>query len=160
VLSFAAYRQSLDESLAVGTTIRADLHRYPGGALRALVGDRFGEPGDAGRYAGSTIAEACDDIGTLLAGEPWLDRVPAVVTAAPSAAHGQWVLTDSTGSIPLVVPRDGMHGLDILLAVSAGVPVDVSVEWTPMGVVVLAVRDSQRWIDIGPRAEASFVGAA
>ncbi len=37
VLSFAAYRQSLDTSLEVGTTIHADLHRYPGHALRALV---------------------------------------------------------------------------------------------------------------------------
>ncbi len=35
VLSFAAYRQSLDTSLEVGTTIHADLHRYPGHALRA-----------------------------------------------------------------------------------------------------------------------------
>ena len=30
VLSFAAYRQSLDTSLEVGTAIHADLHRYPG----------------------------------------------------------------------------------------------------------------------------------
>ncbi len=36
VLSFAAYRQSLDTSLEVGTTIHADLHRYPGHALRAI----------------------------------------------------------------------------------------------------------------------------
>ncbi len=160
VLSFAAYRQSLDDSLEVGTSIRADLHRYPGGALRALVGERFGEPVDAGRFADATVAEACDEIGALLVGEPWLDRAPAVLAAAPSRSRSGWVLTDSTGSIPLVVAPDGMHGLDILLAVSAGAPVDVSVEWTPMGVVVLAVRDSHRWIDIGPRAEASFVGAA
>jgi hypothetical protein len=30
VLSFAAYRQSLDTSLTVGTAMAADLHRYPG----------------------------------------------------------------------------------------------------------------------------------
>ena len=34
VLSFAAYRQSLDTSLTVGTSVHADLHRYPGPALR------------------------------------------------------------------------------------------------------------------------------
>ena len=38
VLSFAAYRQALDDSPSVGTVVHADLHRYPGSAQRALVG--------------------------------------------------------------------------------------------------------------------------
>ena len=38
VLSFAAYRQSLDDSLVVGDAVTADLHRYPGPSSRALVG--------------------------------------------------------------------------------------------------------------------------
>ena len=42
ILSFAAYRQALDSSLAVGTAIEADLHRYPGVGLRALVGTVHG----------------------------------------------------------------------------------------------------------------------
>ena len=33
--------------------------------------------------------------------EPWLDRVPALVRAAPAIASGRWVLTDDTGSLPL-----------------------------------------------------------
>jgi hypothetical protein len=50
--------------------------------------------------------------------------------------------------------------LATLLAVSGGEPVDVSVEWTPHGMVPLTVHLADRSIDIGPRADASFVGAA
>jgi hypothetical protein len=160
VLSFAAYRQSLDTSLVVGTSFRADLHRYPGGALRALIGDRFGETVDVSSMSTCTIAQVCHEIGGLLVDEPWLDRAPGIVTAAASKARGRWMLTDSTGSVPLVTRSDGTSGLELLLAVSAGAPVDLTVEWTPAGLVALAVRDSYGWIDIGPRADASFVGAA
>jgi len=44
LLSFAAYQQSLDDSFAVGTVVHADLHRYPGGSLRALAGRRYADP--------------------------------------------------------------------------------------------------------------------
>ncbi len=80
-LSFAAYRQSLDESLQVGTSIRADLHRYPGEALRALIGDRFGDPTTLAVPPAGSVLDACGGIGAMLVVEPWLDRVPAVVRA-------------------------------------------------------------------------------
>ena len=48
----------------------------------------------------------------------------------------------------------------MLLALSGGGPVDMTLEWTPHGVVPLAVHLDQRSVDIGPRADASFVGAA
>ena len=82
VLSFAAYRQSLDTSLTVGTAIAADLHRYPGPALRALVGARHGEVVDPARPPALDVVAACDEVGLLLAAEPWLDRVPFTVTAS------------------------------------------------------------------------------
>ena len=62
-LSFAAYRQSLDESLQVGTSIRADLHRYPGEALRALIGDRFGDPTTLAVPPAGSVLDACGGIG-------------------------------------------------------------------------------------------------
>ena len=40
--SLLRLQQSLDDSFAVGTVVRADLHRYPGGSLRALAGTRTG----------------------------------------------------------------------------------------------------------------------
>ncbi len=102
VLSFAAYRQSLDESLVVGSSIRADLHRYPGEALRALVGDRYGDPTRPAAPAAVSIADACGQIGSMLATEPWLDRVPAVLRAAPTRVERRWMLTDDSGALPLL----------------------------------------------------------
>ena len=55
-----------------------------------------------------------------------------------------------------------MSGLPVLLAVSAGGPVDLTVEWTPTGLVPLTVFGDGDGVavDIGPRADPSFVGAA
>jgi hypothetical protein len=156
VLSFAAYRQSLDTSLVVGTAVPADLHRYPGPALRALVGIRHGEPIEPARPPAVDVAGACDELGTLLVREPWLDRVPVTVRAAVSQTVNGWVLTDDTGSLPLL-PGGPMA---TLLAVSGGEPVDVTVEWTPHGVVPLAIHLIDSSVDIGPRADTSFVSAA
>ena len=47
-----------------------------------------------------------------------------------------WLLTDDTGSLPLLAGGS----IAQLLAISAGDPVDVTVEWTPHGVVPLAIH--------------------
>ncbi|MEL6894452.1 MAG: SWIM zinc finger family protein, partial [Actinomycetota bacterium] len=162
VLSFAAYQQSLDTSLEPGTSIRADLHRYPGPALRALVGDRHGEPTIAAPPS-QPVASACDEVGRMIAAEPWLDRVPTTINARLARNGAGWALTDATGSLPVLVPdhRPGdADGLATLLAHSAGEPVDLTVEWTPHGVVPLALHAADRTIDIGPRADRSFVASA
>jgi hypothetical protein len=156
VLSFAAYRQSLDTSLVVGTSLRADLHRYPGPALRALVGLRHGEPVAPARPPAVDLGTACDEIGSMLVVEPWLDRLPVTVRAAVSQTGSAWVLTDDTGSLPVLAGPS----MDTLLAVSGGAPVDITVEWTPHGVVPLTIHAPDRSIDIGPRADDSFVSAA
>lgn len=158
VLSFAAFRQSLDTSLEVGTAVEADLHRYPGPALRAIVGRRHALP-EAAAPPSTSIAGACDEIGTTLATEPWLDRVPATVRARPSRSGDRWVLTDGTGSVPMLDDVSADR-LATLLALSAGAPVDVTIEWTPQGVIPVAIHLPDRSVDIGPRADASFVGAA
>ena len=156
VLSFAAYRQSLDTSLLIGTSVHADLHRYPGPALRALVGHRHAEPLDSGRPPAVDVAGACDEIGSMLVAEPWLDRVPATVRAAVTRSGSGWLLVDDTGSLPLLAGGS----IAALLAISAGDLVDVTVEWTPHGVVPLTIHLPDRSIDIGPRADDSFVSAA
>lgn len=156
VLSFAAYRQSLDTSLTVGTSLAADLHRYPGPALRALVGHRHAEPTSPARPPAVDVVAACDEIGSLLVAEPWLERVPVTVHAAVARSGPRWVLTDDGGSLPVL----GGASMATLLAVSEGAPVDVTVEWTPHGLVPLTVHLADRSIDIGPRADDSFVSAA
>ncbi|MFK7920006.1 MAG: SWIM zinc finger domain-containing protein [Ilumatobacter sp.] len=184
LLSFAAYQQSLEEGLEVGTVIHADLHRYPGPALRALLGDRHADPVDAmfpnqpaagpprGRPPAQTVADACHEIGRMLVAEPWLDRLAASLTAAPTRTPEGWCLTDATGSLPFLDVASGSNrrasrgrdlranGLASLLAASAGQPVDMTIEWTPYGVIPLALHLDDRAIDIGPRAETSFVGSS
>jgi hypothetical protein len=157
VLSFAAYRQSLDTSLTVGTSIEADLHRYPGRALRALVGVRHGEPVEPARPPAADVVSACDQIGTMIAAEPWLDRVPFTVGASVAVDGSRFALTDAGGTLPLVT---GGRPLATLLAVAGGDPIDVTCEWTPHGVVPLTVHLADRSIDIGSRADDSFVSAA
>ena len=162
VLSFAAYGQSLDESLVVGTVVHVDLYPYPGAlGLRVLVGRQHSAPVDG---VGETLAEgewsiaaACAHVGAAVALEPWIDRVPLVAHAAPARDRAGWVLTDHTGSLPLA---QGAGGVAALLACSAGQPVTVAAEWTPLGVVPLAVHLPDRSIDIGPTADPSFVAAS
>ncbi|MGZ4699950.1 MAG: SWIM zinc finger family protein [Ilumatobacteraceae bacterium] len=158
VLSFAAYRQSLDASLTVGTQVHADVFRYPGAiALRVLMGAIHGEPQVAPTPTGSSVSEVCGQVGRALAAEPWLERYPLCVVAAPTRAVGRWLLTDATGSLPLV---EGVTGVATLLACSAGRPVTVTAEWTAAGLVPLTVHLSDRAVDIGPVADPSFVGVA
>jgi hypothetical protein len=166
VLSFAAYRQSLDTSLPVGASFVADLHRYPGRSLRAIVGRREPDSGND-RPPATDVATACTDIGAMLAAEPWLDRVPATVTATPcrsDSGAGEWALTDATGSIPIsgesTAGPSGAEQLMALIAVAGGSAVDVTVEWTPHGVIPLTLHLEDRAVDIGPVADPSFVGAA
>ena len=158
VLSFAAYRQSLDASLAVGTQVHADVFRYPGSvALRVLMGALHGSAQPAGMPVGASVIEACAQVGRALAAEPWLERYPVCVVAAPSRAAGRWLLSDATGSLPLV---EGATGVATLLACSAGRPVTVTAEWTSRGLVPLTVHLADRAVDIGPVADPSFVGVA
>ena len=157
LLSFAAYGQQLDTSWKVGSTVHADLFRYPGAlGLRVLAGPRHGDPLPAGSVAGSTIAQACDEVGRAVAAEPWVERLPLCVVAAPARGAGQWVLTDHTGSLPLV---PGAVGIGALLACSEGAAVPVTAEWTPSGLVPLTVHLADRAIDLGPTADPSFLAA-
>jgi hypothetical protein len=158
VLSFAAYRQSLDASLTVGTQIHADVFRYPGAiGLRVLIGTHHGEPRPAPVPRGSSIADACAEVGRAIAVEPWLDRYPVCVEATPTKAAGTWLLTDHTGSLPLA---EAATGIATLLACTAGRLAAITAEWTPSGLVPLTVHLADRVVDIGPVADPSFVGAA
>lgn len=158
VLSFAAYQQTLDTSFTVGTSVHADLFRYPGAvALRVLVGPRHAPPEPGLDVLAVGVRAACDQIGSALTLEPWLERYPICVSAAPTRAGGRWVLTDAEGSLPLA---DGAPGVGALLSCSEGRVVPITAEWTPAGLVPLTVHLPDRAIDVGPVADSSFVGAS
>ena len=160
LLSFAAYGQSLDDSLVVGGTVHADLFRYPGAlGLRALLGPVHERSVATTPPRLGTVRQACDAVGAALAIEPWIERYPLALVAAPTLAAGArgWVLTDATGSLPLVPDA---AGLGTLIACSGGAPLALACEWTPAGLVPLTAHLPDRAIDLGPVAEASFVRQA
>ncbi len=158
VLSFAAYRQSLDTTLVPGHVLHADLHRYPGPSVRALVGTVYEHCAQGATAPPAvTVAQACAEIGMALAAEPWSDRVPATVRATPTRDAGRWAFGDDTGTLAIA---PSVPGLATLLAASAGGPVGVTFEWTVDGAVPLSLHLDDRTLDIGPVADASFVSAA
>lgn len=163
-LSFAAYGQSLDATLPVGSVVHADLFRYPGAlGLRVLLGPRHadslfdgGDPAAHGVLA-SSVAEACAQVGAAIAAEPWIERYPVCVLAAPARRGTRWLLTDATGSVPLA---DGVVGIGALLACSGGQPLVITAEWTPYGLVPLTAHLADRVVDVGPNADPSFLSAS
>jgi hypothetical protein len=166
VLSFAAYRQALDTALTVGTVVHADLHRYPGSGQRVLVGavhdvdPMVSEVAGAAIGAASDTAGVCAVVGAALVIEPWLERVPALLTASITRAADGWLLTDASGSLPVAPESARSDAVATLLAASWGQPVTMAVEWTPRGLIPLTVFLADRTIDLGPRADPSFVSAA
>jgi hypothetical protein len=158
VLSFAAYGQSLDATLVVGSVIHADLFRYPGAlGLRVLIGPVHGESSLETEVVASSVAEACAQVGAAIAFEPWIERFPVCLRAAPARRDNRWLLTDASGSVPLV---EGCTGVGALLACSAGQLVAITAEWTPFGLVPLTLHLADRVVDLGPTADASFLAAS
>lgn len=157
LLSFAAYQQVLDDSFTVGSVVRGDMHRYPGGSLRALAGRREADPLPFHLPVGLSIAQACDHVGRAVAEQPWLDRLAVTVNASPTIQMGRWLLSDRSGALPLLADE---RSLASLLAASCGTDATVTAEWTPRGLVPLTVHLPDRTIDVGPRANPAFVRGA
>jgi hypothetical protein len=72
-------------------------------------------------------------------------------------ADRRWLLGDDSGSLPMIA-RPVARG--VVLAASDGAPVTLTAEWTPHGLLPLTIHLADRAIDVGPRADPSFVGAA
>ena len=105
--------------------------------------------GDIGKASGAN--NTVREVGGALAQVPWLERWPVTVRATPAPGDGQWVLTDHTGSLPLLPGPDANLRL---VALSGGRPVDITCEWTPSGLSALAVHlgdgAAARSVDVGP----------
>ena len=159
LLSFAPAGQALDDSLAVGADIDADLVFYPGAVpLRAAVLARHddsdgGAPLDAvpldsapldavsldgGPPDGGTIAGLLGGYAAALAADPWLDNWLAVVEIIPVRAPAPAVRGADGGSLPL---HPGAGDCWPLFALSGGRPVTLAGEWTPRGLWPLTAWD-------------------
>jgi hypothetical protein len=103
--------------------------------------------GSADPPPATSLAGACEDVGRALACEPWLERWPLTVRAAPTLDRGRWKLADHTGALDLVAPAPG---LPTLVALSGGRPVELTAEWTSEGLSPVAVHAPGRTVDLGP----------
>src|SRR6266545_3060843 len=149
VLSFGAPGQPLDASLAVGTTVDAELAFYPGAlALRALVARRHGGAAAAGVVPpGGTVAALLQAYAEALASDPWLDAWPALLSGvvpagagSPPTGSGGWALVDPAGDAVPLHPAAGEPWR--LAALSGGHPVTLAGEWSPLGLLPLTAWDA------------------
>jgi hypothetical protein len=122
--------------LGTGSGLDADLHFYPGAPpLRALVGERHGEPASGGEPAAGDIPALLAVVAAGLAADPWLTEWPFALSGVPVPAGEGWLLADAAGrTLPLLPAGDAAW---TLAAVSGGVPVTVAGEWTPGGLIPL-----------------------
>jgi hypothetical protein len=100
LLDFAAAGATLQVAGVTGTVVDATVARYPGGAPpRGLfTGDQRVVPGAAFVPDATDIAGLLDRRATWLAGNPWLDRVPAALVGAPTLVDGRAWLVDAAGA--------------------------------------------------------------
>jgi hypothetical protein len=143
VLSFAGPGQNLAADFAVGTVVDADLCFYPGATpLRALVAGRAGTilaSSDAPEPPAESIAGALDSWAAALAGDPWLDRWPVLLSAVhPTTTH----LVEAGGT---ALPVRGEHWP--LIAAAGGRACRVMGEYGPAGIKPLTA-----WCDGRPIA--------
>ena len=135
LLSFAPPGGFLDDSVAAGQRLHANLHFYPGsGQYRALLGERWDVLQPTGPPAPETYAELLERFADLLAADPWATRMPAVVRAAavpPDRPGGRWRLREDGGAYRDLVELDGEPWP--LFARSLGAPTPVFGEWGPGG---------------------------
>lgn len=123
---------------ALGSTMAANLHFYPGSSpLRAQIGDVF-SGGAAAEPVAHPIVDARRAFAAVLALDPWIRQWPCVLQATPVRGARGWLLVDAAGA---AVPVR-LEGVDpwLLTAAAGGRPSPVMVEWTPDGVIPVSVR--------------------
>ena len=143
ILQFAAAGATFSEGFVSGTVAGAELAFYPGASpVRAVARSREGGVTRVQNLQGYETMEAfLDHTSLATAGQPWLERLPAVLRDVVPLLEderdkGRWLVRDRDGgALPLA---GGEHWT--LLSFSGGGPVDLAAEWDgetllPLGIV-------------------------
>jgi SWIM zinc finger len=134
-LSFAAGAQPLPPGLPPGQRTEATLACYPGTRpARVLITDQAGVAAPLGPLPGEADWDsAMGKAASWLCVDPWAEVLPMAVrglTVLPGdvlAGGNAWLLRDAAGrAMPVRASHDARW---MLLAISAGRPVDVAGEW-------------------------------
>jgi hypothetical protein len=119
LLDFAAAGATLHVPGVVGTVVDATVARYPGRPPRRglFTGDQRVVADTAEILAPTGVAGALDRMASWLAGNPWLDRVPAALVGTPVVAGDRtWLVDDAGEALPMSDDMDRW----LLLAVTGG----------------------------------------
>jgi hypothetical protein len=130
VLDFASAYEPLPSDLVLGTEVDADLAFFPGAwPQRALVAAAHGEPEAIREWHGApSVAEALADHAGALAANPWLDRLPMILSdvVPVSREDGRRALDGAGAAVPLTLDEPAWW---TLAAVAGGHPVGLAGEW-------------------------------
>ena len=143
---------SWDELVAsalVGTVVDADLAFFPGAwPQRALVATVRGEAESMSEWRGSaTIGEALAGHARALAANPWLDRLPMVLSdVVPVLRDDGPQARDLAGAVVRIVLDEPAWWT--LAAVSGGRPVGLAGEWHDHRLRPLAVWADRRLVEL------------
>lgn len=139
----AVHKQPFAENYLPGSTIRADLHFWPGPyPLRAMTGGNVEMCAASGGFShAETVAAFLERQADALAANPWLPRLPLVLDdVAPLVQEDGWWAVDTAGtSLPVHAPN--IERLWNWMALCGGVPHRVAGEWrdgtfSPLGLYV------------------------
>jgi hypothetical protein len=155
VLSFAAGNQPLDVSLVPGTGIDAELVFFPSSwPLRALVKERHESTGAiVGTMGEPSLQRAMEGYGTVLACNPWIERVPlSLEGVTPLYRSGLWFLRDAEGYQVSLSPRLNQGWW--IMACSGGNPISIFGEFDGDSLRPLSLWDDRGFRSL-PDAEVS-----
>ncbi len=143
ILEFLSPYDPPPSALVLGTAVDADLAFFPGAwPQRALVARIHGEAEPVAEWHGSpTVEDALAGHARALGANPWLDRLPMVLSDVSPVAEG-WRVRDRTGAaVRLVVDEPAWW---TLVAVSGGGPVGLAGEWQDGALRALSVWADRR----------------
>jgi SWIM zinc finger len=145
LLDFAHPSQPLPPAPTAGQTLHAELAFYPAALpLRAQIAEQDGGAGEAPLPAGDSVAGLYRERAAALARNPWIDRLPAALSATPVRRGDRWLLADrDLQAIGVEAPSP--TGLD-LAALAGGRPVGVFGEWTRDGLRPLSAWSDERLV--------------
>jgi SWIM zinc finger len=147
LLDFAHPSQPLPPAPAAGQTLHGELAFYPAALpLRAQIAEQDGADGDAPLPAGDSVAGLYRDRAAALARNPWIDRLPAALSATPVRRGDHWLLADRDLQA-IGVDAPAATGLD-LAALAGGRPVGVFAEWTRAGLRPLSAWPDERLVSL------------
>jgi len=140
ILQFAPGMAPFPHAIVPSTALDAEVVFWPSATpTRALIDARFGVDAALTTVPGFvSIAEALRGVAEQLARNPWHERTLLTLGGVvPTKHEGRWWVRDASGSaLPIATSAPYM-----LLAISAGAPIDVAGEWNGERLLPLAAID-------------------